>query len=252
MGINLSSCIDCFLPSNKTGIPLTLRTSKRVVVPSSTDDGDGNGDVKVLSSFERGEGSNNAPPFICEICTETKTAWESFGITGCSHAYCSDCVAMYVRSKLEENVVNIQCPVPGCSGQLEAEDCRVILPVEVFDRWGKAASEAVFAESEKFYCPFANCSALLINDGTVVIMESECPVCRRRFCAQCKVPWHVGVTCDEYQRLSKDERRREEMLIRLAMDHKWRRCPNCKIYVERRSGCDTIKCRSGFHFLLHC
>ncbi|XP_027188938.1 E3 ubiquitin-protein ligase RSL1-like isoform X2 [Cicer arietinum] len=226
------------------------------IVLSDTEDDD---DVRILNfipknipfkkrkRIEKGESSNsnsNSVPFICEICTETKTTHDAFFIGGCSHAYCSDCVAMYVASKLEENVINVRCPVSGCSGLLEAEDCRSILPAEVFDRWGKASCEALFDVSEKFYCPFADCSALLINDGTETVEQSECPNCERMFCAKCKVAWHEGIECSEFEKLNSDEREKEDvMLMRLAKDMKWRRCPNCRFYVAKSEGCLYMKCR---------
>lgn len=49
---------------------------------------------------------------------------------------------------------------------------------------------------------------MLIADGEEVIWESECPTCRRLFCAQCQVPWHSGINCIEFQKLNKDERER--------------------------------------------
>ncbi|WJX59994.1 hypothetical protein P8452_45250 [Trifolium repens] len=49
------------------------------------------------------------------------------------------------------------------------------------------------------YCPFKNCSFLLVNDGDVGVTSAECPACHRLFCAQCKVPWHGGINCQEFQ-----------------------------------------------------
>jgi len=97
---------------------------------------------------------------------------DAFYISGCSHVYCSDCVAKYIGSMLEENIVNIQCPFPGCKGSLEVDFCRSILPAKVFERWGKALCEALFDVSNKFYCPFPDCSALLIDDGTEAVRNS--------------------------------------------------------------------------------
>ncbi|PNX87838.1 hypothetical protein L195_g043935, partial [Trifolium pratense] len=81
--------------------------------------------------IEEGESSNSKDmPFVCEICTNTKTMSGAFYISGFHHVYCSDCVAMYIGSKLEENITNIVCPIPGCSGSLEVDFCRSILPAE--------------------------------------------------------------------------------------------------------------------------
>ncbi|GLT85657.1 hypothetical protein SLE2022_038410 [Rubroshorea leprosula] len=159
------------------------------------------------------------PPFFCEICVEPKSQNESFKIKGCSHSYCTDCITKYVALKLQDNITGIRCPVPNCSGLLEPEDCRRILPPEVFNRWEDALCEGMLLGSQRFYCPFKDCSALLIDDGLQQVKESECPNCFRLFCAQCKVPWHTGLECAEFQKLRKDEREREDiMLLNLAQN----------------------------------
>ncbi|XWS26526.1 hypothetical protein CRYUN_Cryun26dG0039100 [Craigia yunnanensis] len=197
--------------------------------------------------------ANHVPSFICEICVEPKHANESFNIKGCSHAYCMDCMIKYVASKLQDKITAISCPVGNCEGLLEPEYCRNILPREVFDRWGEALCEAMILGSERFYCPFKDCSMLLIDDGGQVVMESECPNCRRLFCAQCKVPWHTGIECGEFQRLHKDEREREDiMLMKLAKEKKWARCPKCRFVVERTQGCRSMRCRCGTAFCYDC
>lgn len=235
--------------------------------------------IKEISVFEVGESSNSKkmnveildpdddpsfdpdddpviPFFICEICVEDKLLDESFSIKGCCHSYCKDCVCKYVDSRIQENVTRITCPVSGCKGVLELEDCRVVLSRDVFDRWGDALCQALILDSAKFYCPFKDCSAVLIMDDDVSgIVESECPFCRRLFCAQCKVPWHSGVECGEFQKLHKDEREREDiMLMQLAKNQKWSRCPRCKFYVERSEGCLFMTCRfiSNCNCLLFC
>lgn len=195
------------------------------------------------------------PFFICDICVEDKSLHDSFSIKGCCHFYCSDCVRKYVDSKIQENVTRITCPVSGCDGVLELEDCRAVLPLEVSNRWGDALCESLISGSAKLYCPFKDCSAGLIMDDVDVsgIVESECPSCRRLFCAQCKVPWHSGVECGEFQNLHKDEREKEDiMLMQLAKNNKWRRCPRCKIYVERSSGCLFMRCRCDHTFCYNC
>ncbi|GLT85658.1 hypothetical protein SLE2022_038420 [Rubroshorea leprosula] len=193
------------------------------------------------------------PPFVCEICVEPKSQNESFKIKGCSHSYCTDCMTKFVASKLQDNITGIGCPVPNCSGLLEPEYCRQILPPEVFNRWGDALCEGMIIGSQRFYCPFKDCSALLIDDGAQRVKESECPNCFRLFCAQCKVPWHTSIECVEFQKLHKDEREHEDiMLLNLAQSQKWMRCPKCRIVVEKTYGCNYLKCRCGYSFCYNC
>ncbi|XP_059633281.1 E3 ubiquitin-protein ligase RSL1-like [Cornus florida] len=258
------------------GFPKPNRSKRRVIdltheYPIDDDD------VKVIASWtpsrktrkrpftiaEKGESSNSksssddlhTPTFICEICVEPKSYNESFSIMGCTHSYCSDCMIKYVASKLQDNITQIRCPVSDCKGLLEPEHCRSILPPEVFDWWGSALCEAVILGSEKFYCPYKDCSALLINDplNGEVIRQSECPNCYRLFCAQCNVAWHLGIECAEFQKLNKDEREKEDiMLLQLAKNQKWIRCPKCRFYVEKSAGCLFMRCRCGHTFCYNC
>ncbi|VFQ94267.1 unnamed protein product [Cuscuta campestris] len=106
--------------------------------------------------------------------------------------------------------------------------------------------------SEKFYCPFKDCSALLV-DEKAEIEESECPECRRLFCAKCQVPWHSEISCSDFQELNLNERQREDIqMMNLAQGKEWKRCPNCRIFVERISGCGFMSCRCGCTFCYRC
>uniref|UniRef100_A0A2P2IUP4 RBR-type E3 ubiquitin transferase n=2 Tax=Rhizophora mucronata TaxID=61149 RepID=A0A2P2IUP4_RHIMU len=216
------------------------------------------------SVIEKGQSSksHNEPDieFVCEICVESKSQQFLFPIKGCSHAYCNECIVKYVASKLQDNICNIPCPVSDCKGSLDPEYCRAILPQDVFDRWGNALCEAVILGSQKVYCPFKDCSAMMLIDdnddggrGGEIIRESLCPNCWRMFCLRCNVPWHSGIGCEEFQVLHKDEREREDiMLMELAENKHWRRCPKCRIYVERTQGCKYMRCRCGTSFCYDC
>nr|GFB09425.1 zinc finger, C6HC-type [Tanacetum cinerariifolium] len=84
---------------------------------------------------------------------------------------------------------------------------------------------------------------MLVDDGGEDVTSSECPHCNRLFCAQCKVMWHSGMDCSEFQSLKENERDPNDiMLMDLAKNKKWRRCPSCKYYVERTEGCLHITC----------
>ncbi|KAI3852330.1 hypothetical protein MKW92_007513 [Papaver armeniacum] len=197
--------------------------------------------------------SDFSDKFVCQICVERKKMNEAFEIKGCNHSFCSECMVRYVASKIQENVISIGCPEMNCQGVLEPEFCQSILPPEVFDRWGKALCESLVLGAQKFYCPFKDCSALLVDDGDGGILESECPHCNRLFCAQCKVPWHAGIKCADFQKLNVDEREREDILLmKTAKKNKWQRCPKCNFYVERSSGCLLMKCRCGDAFCYNC
>uniref|UniRef100_A0A0A9D9S2 RBR-type E3 ubiquitin transferase n=1 Tax=Arundo donax TaxID=35708 RepID=A0A0A9D9S2_ARUDO len=194
--------------------------------------------------------------FYCSICMETVHVRELFSIDGCTHTFCVGCVGQYITAKVEENVLSIGCPDPGCKvGVLHLEECRDVIPLQVFQRWGSALCDSALG-ALKFYCPFKDCSALLVDDhgdNEAAITQAECPHCSRMFCAQCKVAWHDSITCEEFQRLGKDERGKDDLLLRkVAQTSKWQRCPKCKMYVERTEGCVYIVCRCRHCFCYLC
>ncbi|KAL2934139.1 hypothetical protein RDABS01_017258 [Bienertia sinuspersici] len=178
---------------------------------------------------EIGESSQSKPSF-CGICMDYKQNPEIFkGLINCKHEFCTDCIIKYVASKIKENIALVECPDPKCKQAIEPENCSSILPKEVFGRWENALCEAMVLGWQKFYCPYKDCSVLMVDDGEEV-RESECPSCRRLFCARCQVRWHEGVTCEEFQRLGENERAKEDiMVMKLAKDQKWRRCSNCVV-----------------------
>ncbi|MED6198521.1 hypothetical protein PIB30_067142 [Stylosanthes scabra] len=201
--------------------------------------------------------SHDYHPVLCAICMDSKPVQEIFSNQNCNHSFCVDCIARYVAAKIQENISQVKCPEPNCIGILEPQNCRPIIPKQVFERWENALCEnLVLATSERFYCPFKDCSAMMVNDdgdGDEVLTSSECPHCHRLFCAQCKVPWHDGVECGEFMSLNEDERDKEDLLVmNLAKAKRWRRCSKCRIYVEKNEGCSHISCRCGHHFCYAC
>ncbi|KAL9459982.1 hypothetical protein AB3S75_003225 [Citrus x aurantiifolia] len=193
---------------------------------------------------------------FCEICCERKEKDQMFKIESCIHSFCSDCISKHVATKIQVGVITrVTCPGLDCKSVLEYDSCKPVLPKEVLELWEEALCQELIDASQRFYCPFKDCSAMLVyeNDGETVISESECPFCHRLFCAQCCVPWHPGVNCEEYQRLNVDERSREDLMVReLAKEKKWSRCPHCKYYVERTEGCPHMTCRCQFQFCYGC
>ncbi|KAA8542026.1 hypothetical protein F0562_023178 [Nyssa sinensis] len=150
---------------------------------------------------------------LCEICVEEKEKKEMFRNESCHHSFCTDCISKHVATKIQENIQVVSCPG--------------------FELQRRAGARR-----------------LQISDPQ---RKSECPICRRLFCAQCYVPWHSGVECEEFQRLNEDERGREDLMVReLARDKKWMRCPHCRFFIEKTEGCLHLTCRCGFQFCYAC
>ncbi|KAK1436939.1 hypothetical protein QVD17_02723 [Tagetes erecta] len=199
------------------------------------------------------ESSEPATTSFCGICMDTKASSEMFqNRTVCGHLFCTECIRGHVAAKIQDNQIKITCPDPSCKAVIGPDVCRYIVPTQVLERWENILCESLIMEADKFYCPFKDCSAMLVNDGGVTVTSSECPNCHRLFCAQCKVAWHCGMNCIEYKSLKKGEKSTDDMLINLAKNKKWKKCSKCNFFVEKVVGCDHITCRCGHRFCYMC
>jgi E3 ubiquitin-protein ligase RNF144 len=190
---------------------------------------------------------------LCEICLENKPTWQMFDIPTCSHTFCYNCTSQHVASKIQENLKIIKCPGLNCKNILDSNVCRSIVPEEVLVKWDESLCKSLILESQKMYCPFNDCSVMLVNDSNEIITEIKCPLCKRFFCAACKVPWHSDFTCKEFEKMNAKKKGREEVMVKnLAKKKNWRKCPSCKFYVEKAEGCLHITCRCQYQFCYRC
>ncbi|KAL8497330.1 hypothetical protein ACS0TY_020861 [Phlomoides rotata] len=226
---------------------------------------------------------------LCEICAERQGSHEMFPLH-CVHNFCTDCISKHVSIVLgfgaagrheigiNPNLVvaggtetqqivikkrrpsitstdeeaKITCPVIDCAAVLETDTLRAVLPADVVSMWDDILCESLISPRMKFYCPYKDCSGLLVRENEV-IRESECPFCHRLFCAECSLPWHSGVGCEERERLEEERERECDLKLHdLAKKSKWKRCPNCKFYVDKKDGCLHVTCRCRFEFCYSC
>ncbi|KAG5146425.1 hypothetical protein JHK84_031968 [Glycine max] len=207
---------------------------------------------KKKSLLDHDDSGEDQPSFfLCDICFDDKPVSDMFEEGKCNHLFCTHCMSKYVTTQIQQNILKvIMCPNANCSVELKPEYFHNILASEVIVRWETVMCESMIVELEKTYCPFKDCSVLLVNDGEKVVTSAECPSCHRLFCAQCKVPWHGSMSCEEFQEIerNKDEKVLENKFFKLAKEEKWQKCPRCTMFVQRREGCDHMTCRHSLSF----
>ncbi|XP_057767739.1 E3 ubiquitin-protein ligase RSL1-like [Salvia miltiorrhiza] len=195
--------------------------------------------------------SSSSQTLSCEICTEDKQASDMLDLDGCRHSFCAACISKHVQYKLRDNVTAVSCPAQGCRSAIQPAALRPHVAAEVLDRWEEAVAESSIEASQRVRCPYGGCSEVLVNEGGDAVAECECPWCHRLFCARCGVPWHQGRGCREFRR-ERGGKREKEGLRRLAEEKKWKKCPNCKVFVDKTEGCIHITCRCKLEFCYAC
>ncbi|KAJ4963841.1 hypothetical protein NE237_023780 [Protea cynaroides] len=202
------------------------------------------GSSKALNQKEEEESS-----FTCEICIEPIPGNKKFkNKKRCAHSFCTDCIAKYIEAKMEGEAA-MKCPGLHCERQLDPISCRAILSQRQFESWSDVLCQAAVLKWERAYCPYPECSTLILNECGESVKKSNCPNCKKLFCYQCKIPWHAGFGCDKTVEMRE---RNDVLFAELAQRRKWIRCPSCNHCVELASGCPVVRCRCGISFCYGC
>ncbi|CAD6268783.1 unnamed protein product [Miscanthus lutarioriparius] len=185
----------------------------------------------------------------CKICLDyVPPSHVHHASRGCAHAFCTACLSGYINAKTQGGrISDVKCPGDGedCCNDLDPELLQGIISGEAFEALCAALCMSMVEGAGNFcYCPFNDCSEISVDDRGGDVPESECPACRRLFCARCGVPWHAGISCAEYGQLAPGDKGKEDLVVlEMAKGEKWKRCPDCKFLVDRSEGCVHITCR---------
>ncbi|CAA6669891.1 unnamed protein product [Spirodela intermedia] len=192
----------------------------------------------------------------CSICRE-KHSSQILKIN-CSHKFCSPCLITYVQGKLQASQVPVRCSHSGCQYYISSAECQSFLPIDCYESFERTLVEAEAHRLERIRCPFLSCSAWLaptpfsVGESSSSYSNSsciECPECSRLVCFDCGVPWHISMTCGEYQSLPQDERDEVDITMSvITQDNNWRCCEQCRRIIERTQGCYHMTCWYG-HFV---
>ncbi|KAF9616146.1 hypothetical protein IFM89_028612 [Coptis chinensis] len=182
--------------------------------------------------------------FTCEICIEPVSINKRFKSNKkCfHHSYCVDCMEKYIEAKIEDyDMSKIKCPGLECDEFLDPHSCHSFLSIGVFERWCDVLCESTLLQCETAYCPYTDCSALILNECGGKVRKTKCPNCKKLLCFECKVPWHAGYSCNETGEMRDAN---DVLLGQLMEEQKWKRCPVCNHGVELSSGCKVVRCRT--------
>lgn len=210
--------------------------------------------VSQVSKAAESGGSRNANE-TCVICLEDTNISQIFSIDDCMHRYCFSCMKQHVEVKLLHGMLPT-CPHEECKTELKIDSCSKFLTPRLIEIMSQHLKEASIPVTEKVYCPYPKCSALMSKREVLEYSKSalvgaersgvrKCIKCSGHFCIDCKVPWHNNMTCADYKRRNPYPQQEEAKLKNLAATNLWRQCVKCNHMIELAAGCYHMTCRYG-------
>jgi len=186
----------------------------------------------------------------CQICLDDLYSQKFKPLEKCPHVYHEDCIKEYIKMKIDEKGFPITCPAPDCKSEVTLADAE-ILGQEYVDKFISFSLKSYIEKhvDEVSCCPTPDCPfAFLAEEGQ---NEFKCPACNKHYCLNCRVEWHKGMTCKEYEITHKRDEN-DEKFEKLMKGKKYKQCPKCKFWVSKSEGCDAMTCRCGTMFCYHC
>jgi len=128
---------------------------------------------------------------------------------------------------------------------------RRFLPAQTFQNLIEAAFHKYLEQhqQELKYCTTPDCKQIYRRrtDKTAL----QCPACFSTICPSCDEEAHTGVSCEE-QRILKNPAEQERLNEELAAASGYKRCPTCRVMIEKTEGCNHMNCKCGAHICWKC
>ncbi|XP_044151776.1 ranBP-type and C3HC4-type zinc finger-containing protein 1-like [Bufo gargarizans] len=190
----------------------------------------------------------NQEPIECRICYTDVPAGGGVLLRECLHSFCRECLRQVVNCCEDPEV---SCPFRdetyACDRKLQEREVRALVSAGEYTRFLERGLVVAESRSQNSYhCRSADCKGWCIYEDSV--NEFICPICDAQNCLICKAI-HNGMNCKEYQddlriRAQNDTAAKQtsDMLKTLVQMGEAMYCPACKIIVQKKDGCDWIRC----------
>ncbi|CAA7265212.1 unnamed protein product [Cyclocybe aegerita] len=176
----------------------------------------------------------------CPLCFCDATTGEELG---CGHRYCAGCLRHFLTSAADANDFKFPLACMMCNVPVAIPLLRAFLTPQVFENLVEAAFTAYLEKhpQELRYCTTPDCKQIY----------RLCPACFSNICPACDEESHEGMTCEE-RRIQSDPAEQERLNNELAERSGYKRCPRCRVMMEKTEGCNHMECRCGAHFCWRC
>lgn len=164
---------------------------------------------------------------ICLICLEKLENTRIKLI--CKHSCCKNCLIEYVKSKIFNNEIIINCPHKNCNSQLS----EWLIENLIFDNDDIMIAYNKLKNRGTHFCPKCNSRCRTTHNN-----RTYCKQCNHKFCSQC------GSFSKECKKVCQNEHNIEEECGNLAtaMHGDVQPCPRCRVYLWKEVGCNSVRC----------
>jgi ariadne-1 len=194
----------------------------------------------------------------CQVCYDDIDVKDAYSLV-CGHQNtCKSCWVYICSTSVQtKQCVFLTCPTTKCHVVAPGSTWKMFLadhPKE-YTRYLRFCRDNFVEHSKEFvFCPGKSCD-MIYSSTSGSAKEVECQKCKYRFCWACKHESHYPCSCPLGNKwLTKCSSEAENIAWILA---KTKRCPKCKVHIEKNQGCNHMTCRKhaggcGYEFCWLC
>lgn len=175
---------------------------------------------------------------VCLICRNNISVDNVILIEECNHFYCYDCVKNYIKLKIDNGDDTILCINNNCKKKLSYYFIRNFLDNETLEKFeSNLLNKCVLRSSDMCYCPRNDCSKICVKNECS--NKVNCMYCFYQSCFICKEIYKENHICENKNLLKNVP---NDILSSFGDINKIKQCPKCKIVIEKKTGCNSVKC----------
>ena len=215
-----------------------------------------NSSFDVAKKYTRAMTKPNQVTYSCPICLDdiNLNGPEPFKVLpNCKGLFHKACLKMHIDQAIKDKKYPLTCP---------DENCKQVIPENILEQIMDQAEMTRLNKLKRLYkllqnpgsfmyCPTPDCRGifkLLKNSNTSFSSPLQCWDCQKPVCIKCQKPYHFGLTCYEFRTFTKED---YEVSAQLS-NNKWKKCMNCRFWIEKNEGCNHMTCKCGNSFCYVC
>lgn len=190
----------------------------------------------------------------CNVCFDDDLSLTDVSTMDCGHCFCNDCWTEHFYAAIDSGKKQIRCMEVKCFAICEEGIVRRLLgqkypdAAKHFDRFLLES----YLENNDFvkWCPSVPHCGRAIRVGTGDRdCEVKCP-CGVSFCFNCMEQAHSPCPCTIWKKWSAKNHGESENIKWILKNTK--SCPKCFKPIEKRDGCNLVKCHCGQYLCYLC
>lgn len=160
----------------------------------------------------------------------------------CQHSFCRRCFHLLIMNALQ---TEDNWPPKCCVSPIDHKTCLKNISRTLSAIYKEKRQEYLVPISERYYCPTPDCGLFVPPDKiNAPYRQAKCKN-RHLTCTDCRQGAHSdAVQCNKNLDM--------ELVLVMAHQEGWRRCPRCRTIIEHKTACRHIKCRCGAQFCYVC